>query len=139
MRFKKKRLFFKRALETFIREGEERKFERIYIQLFSFAHVHREDICVNFRRKNERNGRAAGKYSKLGVSEERGCKGIPFTCRDHEWEGGVRRAEITRSKGRSVALCPLTGGFYSELCLRPFIDSIRRQSIYSLIRAIIAS
>lgn len=55
MRLKKKRLFFKRVLETFIREGEERKFKRIYIQLFSFAHVH--EISRRYLRKFQKKER----------------------------------------------------------------------------------
>lgn len=36
--------------------------------------------------------KATSKYSKL--RKERGCKDIPFTYRDYEWEGEeVRRAE----------------------------------------------
>jgi len=51
------------------------------------------------------------RYSKRVKSEERGCKGIPFLPRPRV---GVVRAEVTRGKGRSVALCPLTGEFYSK-------------------------
>lgn len=40
---------------------------------------------------------------------------------------GCEGLEITRGKGRSVALCPLSGEFYSK-CVCPFIDSIRQQS-----------
>lgn len=105
------------------RKGKKNSNEFIYNYVYLHTCTRYRGDIVNFRRKNERNGRATGKYFKLGMSEERGCKGIPFTCRDHEWEGGVRRAEITRSKGRSVALCPLTGEFYSE-CVN-VLSSIR--------------
>lgn len=48
------------------------------------------------------------------VCRKRGrCKGIPFLPRLREWGRKGLKAEITRGKGRSVALCPLAE-FYSK-------------------------
>lgn len=133
MRFKK-RLFSKEALEPFIRE---RKYQtNLYTTHLRIMHDISRRYLYKFQDKERKKWKLLVSILSSVRQKRGGVKVFRSLAETMSRREGCEGLEITRGKGRSVVLCPLSAEFYSECVLYPFIDSIR-QSI-SLTSAIIA-